>query len=161
MSVFSALQRAELPAFSGMTSFTPAAGMDQMSQALHRASIVSLGVEACKRKIRALGELGQGWDGFGSPPATTSSIANASVRLDNIYQQIVEAQLSWNSPHLTVSERGEVVFEWWRDSKRLSVYFEDSEAVYLKVWGANIYRDMEDGVLVPEGFLALWTWLNS
>ncbi|MCK1629675.1 hypothetical protein [Bradyrhizobium sp. 162] len=67
---------------------------------------------------------------------------------------------SWSSPHITLSENNEIVFEWWNDHKKITLYFGDDEPEYIKVWGTDIDNEMDSGPL-PGGWnlTALWLWL--
>jgi hypothetical protein len=41
---------------------------------------------------------------------------------------------------------GEFVYEWWGPNKKLIIYHSPGDTfTYIKVWGANIHTDMEDG----------------
>jgi hypothetical protein len=68
----------------------------------------------------------------------------------------------WVSPHMTVSESGEVVFEWWRGAKKVTLYFGDGAPEFLRVWGTNIETEMDSGELTEGWSLtSLFHWLNS
>ena len=68
----------------------------------------------------------------------------------------------WTSPHITRSEVGEVVCEWWHAEKKLTVYFGETGIEYIKVWGTDIVAEMESGQLDTELELpALRSWLYS
>jgi hypothetical protein len=68
----------------------------------------------------------------------------------------------WQSPHITSTEQREIVCEWWRNDKKLTIYFGDENAEFIKVWGTDIDRDMESGELASEwDIVAAWCWLQS
>jgi hypothetical protein len=68
----------------------------------------------------------------------------------------------WRTPHITSSEQGEIVCEWWRQSKKLTVYFGDDGVEFIKVWGTDIEKDMESGDLTSDwDIVAVWRWLQS
>jgi hypothetical protein len=54
---------------------------------------------------------------------------------------------------------GEPVFEWWSGEKKLTIYFQEHSAEYVKVWGSNVHSEMEDGDL--GDFLPLLQWLTA
>ncbi|TAJ19430.1 MAG: hypothetical protein EPO60_07180 [Rugosibacter sp.] len=91
------------------------------------------------------------------------AVANALGWLEEIYVQIISAKLEWRTPHITASENGEVVFEWWRGNHELTLYFgADHQAEFIKVWGTHIKNEMADGQLIePVGILTLWKWLGA
>jgi hypothetical protein len=69
---------------------------------------------------------------------------------------------SWREPHTSELD-AEVLFEWWKTEKKLSIYFDkhSKRLEYIKVWGAHIDDDMESGELQSvSDFRALWTWLH-
>ena len=49
-------------------------------------------------------------------------------------------------------------FEWWYGNRKLVIFLDGS---YLKVWGPNIYHDMEEGMLSTIGIEELFEWLYS
>src|SRR5579885_1287490 len=159
MRVSNALQVDPL-IFSGKASLTPAARED-VTGGMTRSTIINLALAATKRQITSLGSLEQNWDTYGSTPPTRAAVAKAQQMLGTIYAEVLNAGLPWKSPHLTASEKGEVVFEWWKDSKKLSVYLGDLDAEYIKVWGPNIATEMSDGPLTDENIAELWTWLSK
>ncbi|WP_316181521.1 hypothetical protein [Bradyrhizobium sp. SZCCHNRI1009] len=68
---------------------------------------------------------------------------------------------SWSSPHITLSENNEIVFEWWHGTKKITLYFGESGAEYIKVWGTDIETEMDSGPLRDDWSLtSLWIWLN-
>jgi len=59
-------------------------------------------------------------------------------------------------PHITISENDEIVFEWWNNDKKLTIYF-GNEIEYLKV--KNVY-DITNGILnKDENLKELFEWL--
>jgi hypothetical protein len=69
---------------------------------------------------------------------------------------------SWTPPHITLSDNGEIVFEWWHREKKITFYFGDDAAEYIKVWGTNIDTEMDSGVLSDDWTLtSVWLWLHS
>lgn len=68
----------------------------------------------------------------------------------------------WRTPHITSSEQGEIVCEWWRKEKKLTIYFGDDGVEFIKVWGTDMEKDMESGDLATEwDVVAVWRWLQS
>lgn len=74
---------------------------------------------------------------------------------------ISEVGLPWIEPLINYVDQ-EVTLEWWNANKKLTIYFSDAAIDYIRVWGANIKDEMEDGEIVnPFSFVALWQWLIS
>lgn len=67
----------------------------------------------------------------------------------------------WRLPHITSTEAGEIVFEWWRGSRNLTLYFSDAGAEYIQVWGPDIDNEMISGPLSNWSFSHAWLWLQS
>jgi hypothetical protein len=67
----------------------------------------------------------------------------------------------WSEPFVNVSD-SELVFEWWHDGKKITVYFSEEGTEFIKVWGADIDNEMEEGVAETNDQIeSLWKWLAS
>jgi hypothetical protein len=53
----------------------------------------------------------------------------------------------WSRPHLSSTAAGEIVFEWWKDTRKLTLYFGDGGAEFIRVWGSDIENEMNSGDL--------------
>jgi hypothetical protein len=107
-----------------------------------------------ERKIRTLTS-----DAGTSP--TEPAINSALSTLGILFGRAVKLG-RWSSPHITLSENNEVVFEWWQKNKKITFYFGDGEPEYIKVWGTNIDNEMDSGPLTDGWNLtSLWLWLYS
>jgi hypothetical protein len=67
----------------------------------------------------------------------------------------------WYEPLINVSFDSGVVLEWWYKRRKLTIYVEDNFNEYIKVWGANMEYEMEEGIVAAETkqIMALWDWL--
>lgn len=80
----------------------------------------------------------------------------------------VRLAADWLTTRLTLtgnmtstSPWGDIVMEWWNEDRKLTFYFRhDGEVEYVKVWGPDIYNDMEDGIVEPDRISQLQDWLN-
>ncbi|MEH2375665.1 hypothetical protein [Nostoc sp.] len=71
-------------------------------------------------------------------------------------------QMWWGEPLVNLSFDSEIVFEWWHETKKLTVYILGNTAEYIKVWGTDIDNEMEDGTSSsPAELTTLWKWLVS
>lgn len=53
-----------------------------------------------------------------------------------------------------------VVFEWWNESRKLTVYVYQDSASLLRVWGSNIDSEMEEGDAEDTQVVRrAWRWL--
>lgn len=67
----------------------------------------------------------------------------------------------WSEPLVNISG-SEMVFEWWHGAKKVTVYFSETNAEFIKVWGADIDNEMEEGVAETNDQIeVLWKWLAS
>jgi hypothetical protein len=67
----------------------------------------------------------------------------------------------WQRPHISSTEQGEIVLEWWRGERKLTIYFGDDGAEFLEVWGIDIDEDMSSGPLTNWSFSNAWLRLQS
>jgi hypothetical protein len=113
-------------------------------------------------------KLKDNWDGHGSSRPDAFSVWNARQFLEDVYRQTIVATAtqtqeqvtpSWQAPHISASEDGEIVFEWWNGSRKLTIYVGAQELTYVKSWGPHVLNDMEDGVIPDNGIPLLWGWL--
>lgn len=111
-------------------------------------------------KLDRIALLPDDWDGHGSVRPNSLAIENARQFLEEAYRQS-EAVGGWQAPHISSSEDGEVVFEWWNGNRKLTIYAGPQELTYLKSWGPHVVHDMEDGALPEDGICSLWTWLSE
>lgn len=67
----------------------------------------------------------------------------------------------WSEPLVNISD-SELVFEWWHGTRKITVYFSEANAEFIKVWGADIDHEMEEGIAETNDQIeALWKWLTS
>ena len=94
-------------------------------------------------------------------PLALDTVRSAIRYLQSIYARTTKLG-SWNSPHMTLSENSEIVFEWWYRQKKITLYFGEENAEYIKVWGTDIDTEMDSGPLSDGWVLtSLWLWLKS
>lgn len=113
--------------------------------------------------IGRLSQLNDDWDGCGSTKPNPAAIQRAMTMLEGFYRTASVAggaPYQWVAPHISASEDGEVVMEWWSGAHKLTVYVGETSAQYLKVWGTNITTQMADGAIEGNQFQGLWLWLN-
>lgn len=128
---------------------------------LNRGTLEELVLLPPLMELRGLRHLGPNWDGCGSAKPQLAAIANAATLLRDFYQLATQSGYEWMPPHVSATEDGRVSFEWWCGAHKLSVYFDDATAHFIKVWGVDIDNEMADGAITGTGFLGLWRWLNA
>jgi hypothetical protein len=115
-----------------------------------------------EQRLDLLQNLKTNWDFRGSPPPAADAISGARKWLQPLRAVTVLSGSPWRAPHISASDAGEVVFEWWRGDRKITLYFNDGPPEYLKVWGPHIFDQMESGeILSSDYFGALWLWLNA
>lgn len=86
-------------------------------------------------------------------------VNKANDVLSKFKQSVLDSKQKWLVPHVTTEGDGNIVFEWFNDPKKLSVFVDEFELSYLKVWGINIHSDMEYGdIIALDEFCDLWFW---
>lgn len=96
-------------------------------------------------------------DAFSVDPVV---IKRASAWIIEMYFDVYLSPHRWIQPNVTANAEGEVVFEWWNDNKKVTVYITDDGAEYVRVWGPDINTDMSEGEAdSSEARQSLWTFL--
>ncbi len=99
------------------------------------------------------------WDGI---VPTTTTINYAVIWMARVYEIVMKSRFGWHMPHVSTSPDGEIVLEWHAGARKATVYLKDEHALFIKVWGPNIDREMEDGDADdPHALSVLWEWLHS
>lgn len=152
-----------LPFLRQSSSYTHLAGKkNDLYRGVEKRNVTHLVLLSLRQKLTALQDLPENWDGHGSAKPNSLAIANALGWLEEIYSQIFEAGFEWCAPHITASEDGEVVFEWWHGTRKLTLYFGvDNQAEFIQIWGTHIKNEMDDGELEVIKIINLWKWLNE
>ena len=111
--------------------------------------------------LNSLRNLPENWDGYGSLKPDRRAISKASKLLAKIYYQINFAHLPWKTPHISATEDGDVLLEWWNKNHKLSLYIGSRKSDFIKIWGPNIESEMEGGGFSVSNVIPLWDWLRS
>lgn len=102
------------------------------------------------------------WNGYDALAPDHNAIVHAQRWLLKLFRTVKELDLIWLKPNVTASQDGEVVFEWWYGTKKLTVYIGEQSAEYVQVWGADINSEMSDGDAGSDDICqSLWLWLIS
>jgi hypothetical protein len=126
------------------------------------ANIAEVAVFPARQALKAVAARPENWDGFGSAAPIGEAVGKAFQLLVDLFQQSTScAHAQWVNPHVSSSEQGEVVFEWWKRDRKLTIYVGAESADFLRVGGPNIDSDMFDGELAGAQFAGLWLWLNA
>jgi hypothetical protein len=102
------------------------------------------------------------WDGYQVAPSR-DSITRAHTWIASLYADVEDASTSewqWIDPLVVADAHRNVVFEWWKGHKKLTVYVTPTAVEYVKVWGSDIFSEMDDGdIKSAENRRTLWRWL--
>jgi hypothetical protein len=118
-----------------------------------------LALNSAYENLQRLRTRTENWDGHGSASPKDESIACADEILQKFFYCSLEISTDWITPHISSSESGVATLEWWAKDKKLTIYADQAAPTYIKVWGADIDDEMEDGVLHNQSHLSLWRWL--
>lgn len=91
---------------------------------------------------------------------TQAAVELSSEWLRNICKRAVKLG-GWRRPHISSTEAGEVVFEWWNRNRNLTLYFSAEGAEYIEVWGPDMDNEMVSGPLGHWSFITQWRRLQS
>ena len=116
--------------------------------------------QTAKREVEHLEQFSENWDGYGSAKPDIDAIKRAVGALPD-FIAAAEKTGGWKLPHVSANESGEVLLEWWKSEKKLTLFVRADGIDYLRVWGADIEHEMTDGELTAEAFPGLWSWLSS
>jgi hypothetical protein len=76
--------------------------------------------------------------------------------------RLIESQGCWWSDPLVNGSDSELIFEWWHHGKKVTIYFSDTVAEFIKGCGADMDSEMEEGIVqTNEQIRDLWNWLAS
>lgn len=162
MNAVAPISRTRYTRDSSLAENTFAATTDEI-----RSRYFQRGSAAARRspELDALDELAalnDNWDGRNSRAPESLAIDTARRWLDDLRMESYLAGRPWVSPHVSVGDDGEVTLEWWRQTRKISLYFGTNQPEFVKVWGPHIQNDMDSGVLQSStAFRALWVWLHT
>lgn len=102
----------------------------------------------------------EGWDGYDAPKPKRASIDTAFAWIRTLYRDVRD--VLWIEPLVTADEEGDVVLEWWRGRKKLTVYISPKTAEYVKVDRRDTGIEMVDGIIGTHSKRReSWNWLLS
>jgi hypothetical protein len=119
---------------------------------------VSDEVWVTRQNIEKLNQLSENWNGnFVSAP-DRKAITKAKSWVSVFFESINSTR--WLTPNITADENGEVVFEWWSNKQKLTIYIGQANPYFIKVSGPDIQNEMEDGEIHSSlDFKEVWDWL--
>ena len=99
-----------------------------------------------------------GWNGYGVAAPDPRAVEAAKGWVRSVPGD------HWRTPDAAAAdEEGSPSFEWWAATGRKVTAYLEPEAVWvIKVWGADIEREMEDlEVGGPDEWREVWRWLEG
>ncbi len=113
-------------------------------------------------KLDALLSWREGWNGYDAAVPNHEAIGHAFVWIEGLYEDTLTTGIRWMAPNVVADAHGNVVFEWWEGQKRLTIYIHPETVEYVKVWGPDIFSEMDDGEAEGiEDRRRLWNWLTG
>jgi hypothetical protein len=82
-------------------------------------------------QIDQLASLPEDWDGHGSVKPNEHAVEIARRFLEDAFGN-TSATVVWQSPYISASEDGEIVFEWWNGVRKLTIYVGVEQVTFLK-----------------------------
>jgi hypothetical protein len=112
-------------------------------------------------EIIALLSWPEGWNGYDAASSDSESVRHALMWIEDLYRNTLTTDTEWMAPHVVLDAEGNVVLEWWEGQKKLTVYVHSETVEYFKVWGPDIFTEMEDSEAEEiEDRRMLWNWLT-
>ncbi len=104
----------------------------------------------------------QNWDSHGSDAPQWKSVKNAKIWLLKIFELVCFYNLCWCLPAISADEYGNIVCEWWKDNKKLTLDFYESEVEYTKISNIDSNPEFEIEIfsnLPVSGQYTLAKWI--
>jgi hypothetical protein len=90
------------------------------------------------------------------------TIKTAEKLIEKVNSIALKNNWWWHAPLLNISVDNEIVLEWWNLGKKITIYVKEEVIDYIKVWGADIENEMEDGsISLNDDLIDLWQWIGS
>lgn len=90
------------------------------------------------------------------------TIKTAEKLIEKVHSIALKNNWWWHTPLLNISVDHEIVLEWWNSGKKITIYVKEEVIDYIKVWGADIENEMEDGsISLNDDLIDLWQWIGS
>ena len=119
------------------------------------------GAEEAEYTLRRLVGWPGEWIGYDVDTPDAGSIVRAEDVLSRLRRAASTAN-NWQEPHVSAGQDGDIVMEWWADSRKITLYVSAADVECLRVRGPDVDDDMDESVLTTDGdFQALWAWLNN
>lgn len=95
-------------------------------------------------------------------PGALQTIETAEKLIELLQSLAFKNNWWWYAPLLNINFENEIILEWWNQSKKITIYVSEESIDYIKVWGADMDNEMEDGSISLEDDLTyLWQWIAS
>ena len=89
-------------------------------------------------------EYSQGPHSYDAAPVS-KEIIDRAYEVAKRYQSLCELfKLRWEDPKVSTDDIGNVVFDWAKHNKALSLYITRGYVYYIKAWGPSVLEDMSD-----------------
>ena len=91
-------------------------------------------IDELYRRLIALSELPEGWNGEGFAKPMLDAITRAIRWEMKLFKTAASDGVSLPTPHVSASAQGEVVLEWWRGERKITVYIApDGDVEYIRI----------------------------
>ncbi len=112
--------------------------------------------------LRGLLDRREGWNGYDAAAPDPDAVTQACDWITRLFVMTVVTGLPLIAPNVTAGPDGEVVFDWWRGDKSLTVYVEAQDTQFLRATGSEPGAEMVDGSAESvDTCISLWSWLTT
>lgn len=102
----------------------------------------------------------EGWNGYDACAPNCDAVIYAMKWVNQFFLEVMDVEEDWIKPNVTASGDGEVILGWRRDSRILTIYVGEKSAEYVRAWGIDMEKDMDDGDAdLTNTRQSLWKWL--
>lgn len=117
------------------------------------------------KSLRDLDKLlswGENWNGYNASAPNPDAVRKGRFWLNELFYDALLNLWPWIAPNVTAGANGEVIFEWWKGQKSLTIFVEPDSVEYIKASGSGFDPEMFDGDASPsDARSALWAWLTN
>ncbi len=94
------------------------------------------------------------------PPPNYNTTSEALIWIAYMYSDARKVSNLWFDPLISSNEEGEIVFEWWKKDRKLTIRIGDVSKEAVKRWGPRLDDSIDDAsVNTIAERKQVWRWL--
>jgi hypothetical protein len=100
-------------------------------------------------------------DAVGIAAQHEGHIVGATQRMARALAQLgLALDRDFGTPNIGIGHNDELVLEWWKGRRKLSLYVGPNRTDFIKIWGPDVDTEMADGMVDNgETLVGLFHWL--